>query len=125
MVAPSMASSSVSHRMSGWSDDHRRLSSVGGGGSSLGWKPRSATASPPRAQRGRNPQRDQPVEGDRADEQGARERLVPVGGDLDDHERTVDRVQEQRAERGAEHGAATAEDRDTADDDRSDHLELI
>ena len=54
-----------------------------------------------------------------------RERLAPERRHVHDDERAVDRVQEQRAERGAEDRAAAAEDRDAADDDRGDHLELV
>src|SRR5207244_12508490 len=58
----------------------------------------SATGSPSRAQGGRDAQRDQPVEGDRGDEQPTRDCLAPEGRHVHDDERAVDRVQEQRAE---------------------------
>ena len=86
---------------------------------------RSATGAPSRAQGRRHAHRDQAVEGDRADEQRARDGLAPEGRHVHDDERAVDRVQEQRAERGAENGAAAAEDRDAADDDGGDDLELV
>ena len=47
--------------------------------------------------------------------------MLQKDDDVHDDERDVDRVQEQRAERGAEDGAGPAEDRDAADDDRRDH----
>src|SRR5438132_7343647 len=93
--------------------------------SSPGLSSSSATGPPPRTQGGRDAQRDQPVEGDRADEQPAGESLAPERRDVHDDERAVDRVQKQRAERGAEDGTAAAEDRHAADDDRGDHLELV
>src|SRR5262245_6385614 len=85
----------------------------------------SATRPPPRPEGRRHAQRDQPVEGDCREQQAARDGLAPEGRDVDDDERAVDRVQEQRAERGAEDGAAAAEDRHAADDDGGDHLELV
>src|SRR5581483_2455817 len=95
------------------------------GTSSCGWKPRSDTRPPPRAERRRHAHGDEAVEGDRGDQQAARERLAPERRDVHHHERAVDRVQQQRAERGAEHGAAAAEDRHAADHDGGDHLELV
>src|SRR5438067_7084034 len=85
----------------------------------------SATGSPPRAQGGRNAQRDQPVEGDRGDEQRARDSLAPEGRHVHNDERAVDRVEEECTEGGAEDGAAAAEDGHAADDDRGNHLELV
>src|SRR5579885_1318383 len=84
-----------------------------------------ATRPPPCAQGRRDPDRDQAVERDRREEQRARERLAPEGREVDDDARAVDRVEEERAQGGAEHRAAAAEDRDAADDHRRDHLELV
>src|SRR3954470_17107886 len=84
-----------------------------------------AKVRPPLAERAREPQRDTPVERDRAEQQRAGDRLVPERRDAEHVQRRQDRVQEQRAEGRADDGAAAAEDRDAADDDRCDHLELI
>src|SRR6478672_12805141 len=58
----------------------------------------SATRPPPRAQRRRDADRDQPVESDRSEQQGACQSLTPEGRHVDDDERAVDRVEEKSAE---------------------------
>src|SRR6266566_2588751 len=63
-----------------------------------------------------HPQAEPPVERDGRQQQGARDRLVPEGRDPRRDERLVDRVEQYRAERGAEDGAAAAEDRHAAHD---------
>src|SRR5215468_7296514 len=74
---------------------------------------RSTTGAPPRARaQGRcDPDRDEPVERDRAEQERSGDGRAPRRRDVEHHECAVDRVQEQRSERGAEHGAASAEDR--------------
>src|SRR6266516_6889162 len=123
IVPPSRARSSVSQRATMLKLRHavgRRL-----GTSSPGLRSSSsATGSPSCAQGGRDAQRDQPVEGDRSDEQRARDGLAPEGRHVHDDERAVDRVQEECTQGGAEDGAAAAEDGHAADDDRCNHLEL-
>src|SRR5471030_2841196 len=68
-----------------------------------------STFPPPCPQRRRDPQQDEPVERDREDQERALERHVPGGRHAHHDERAVDRVQQERAERGAEDAAAATE----------------
>src|ERR687884_1552006 len=85
----------------------------------------SAKVGPPLSQRRGEPERDAAVERDRAEQQSARDRLVPERRDAQHVQRRQDRLKEQRAERGTDDAAAATEDRDSADDDRRDHLQLV
>src|SRR5439155_7401628 len=98
MVPPRRTRRSASQRT--------RTPKLGRVGASLGTSPpglsvsSSATRSPSRAQRCRNAQRDQTVEGDRSNKQATRNGLAPERRDVHDDECTVDRVQEERAQCG-------------------------
>src|SRR5215216_2306838 len=83
-----------------------------------------AKVRPPLAQGRREPERDPAVEGDRAEQQRTGDGLVPERPHTENVQRRQDRVQEQRAERGADDASATAEDRDAPDHDGGDHLQL-
>src|SRR6266540_867714 len=84
-----------------------------------------AKVGPPLAQGRGQPERDSPVERDRAEQERARDRLVPERRDAEHVQRRQNRVQEQRAEGRADDAPAPAEDCDAAHDDRGDHLELV
>src|SRR4051794_8434147 len=73
----------------------------------------------------RHAQGEHPVDGDRQQQQGAGDGLVPERRHLGGHERLVDRVQQQRAEGGAVHRAAAAEDRHPAHHDGGDDVEFV
>src|SRR3954470_17546383 len=85
----------------------------------------AGTADAPSTQAGVDAQADEAVERDRDEQQRADGGLLPERVDLQDDQRRRDRVQEQRAERGAVDAAGPAEDRDAADDGRRDHGELV
>src|SRR5262245_5163058 len=65
------------------------------------------------------------VEGDGDQQQEAPDRLVPERGDAQHVQRRADRGQQQRAQPGADDAAAAAEDRDAADHDGGDDLQLV
>ena len=65
-----------------------------------------------------------PVQRDRAEDQGADQRLLPEVGDAEDRQHPVDGDQQHRADGRAPDGAAAAEDRDAADHHGRDGLEL-
>src|SRR6186997_3065303 len=85
----------------------------------------AGTECAPSPQGGVEAEADQAVEGDREEQQRPDRGLLPEGVDLQDDERGRDRVQQERPERRAVHAARPAEDRDTADDRRRDHGELV
>src|SRR3954447_11342328 len=85
----------------------------------------AGTADAPSAQAGIEAQTDEAVERDGGEQQRADGGLLPERVDLQDDERGRDRLQQQRAERGAVDAAGPAEDRDAADDGRGDHDELV
>src|SRR6266545_6016895 len=72
-----------------------------------------------------HPQAEPPVERDGCQQQGARDRLVPEGRNPRRDERLIDRVEQDRAERGAEDGAAAAEDRHAAHHDGGDDEQFV
>src|SRR5580765_6855299 len=84
-----------------------------------------AKVRPPPPERRGEPERDVAVEHDRPEQQRAGDRLVPERRDAEDVERREDRLEQERAERRPDDAAAAAEDRDAADDDRCDHLQLV
>src|SRR5215813_6552746 len=70
----------------------------------------SFMARPSHSQRGREPDRDEPVQGDGQQQQQAPDRLVPERRDAQHVQRGADRVEQQRAQRRAHRAAAPAED---------------
>src|SRR5919108_5346276 len=71
---------------------------------------RSFMARPSHSQRGGEPDRDEPVQGDGQQQQETPDRLVPERRDAEHVERGADRVEQQRAQRRSHRAAAPAED---------------
>src|SRR5438876_4440886 len=81
---------------------------------------RSLMAGSPHTQRGGEPDRDKPVQGDGQQQEEAKDRLIPERRDAEHVERGADRVEQQGAQRRSHRAAAPAEDRDPADHHRGD-----
>src|SRR5436309_12175565 len=75
---------------------------------------RSLMARSSHPQRGGEPDRDEPVQGDGQQQQETKDRLVPERRDAEYVERGADRVEQQRAQSRSHRAAAPAEDRDPA-----------
>src|SRR6266536_3928568 len=71
----------------------------------------------PSSQRGREPQRDDPVESDGRQQQGAGDRLVPERRDAQHVKRRVDGLEQQRPDGRPDRAPASSEDRNATDDD--------
>src|SRR5580704_9789140 len=71
---------------------------------------RSLMARSSHSQRGGEPDRDEPVQGDGQQQQETKDRLVPERRDAEHVERGADRVEQQRAQRRPHRAAAPAED---------------
>src|SRR5205807_10672485 len=83
---------------------------------------RSLMARSSHSQRGGEPDRDEPVQGDGQQQQETKDRLVPERRDAEHVEGGADRVQQQRAQRRPHRATAPAEDRDPADHHGRDYL---
>src|SRR3954454_13690829 len=59
------------------------------------------------------------------DDDHAHQRLLPVGADLGEHEAVADHLEQHAADDGAEWTTDAAGEIGTADDGRSDHVELV
>src|SRR3954447_70707 len=79
----------------------------------------------PLPQRAGDPHGDQPVGADGQDDQRADDGLLPELVDVEHREGAADHREQQRAEAGAPNRAAAAEDRDAADHDRGDDVQLV
>src|SRR3954452_3511209 len=79
----------------------------------------------PLPQRAGDPHGDQPVGADGQDDQRTDDGLLPELVDVEHREGATDHREQQRAEPGAPHRAAAAEDRDTADHHRGHHVQLV
>src|ERR1700759_5212780 len=85
----------------------------------------SSTAGAPPSQGRGQLDRDDAVQHNGQDQQGARDRLVPVGRDAEHVQGRVDRLQQPAADGRAHHAAAAAEDGHPADAHRRHHLQFV
>src|SRR6266540_6330559 len=123
-MAASRATSNASQRPSARRQSCRGAVSAAGG-TSDDVTVSVCTSHAPAAQGRLDAHREQPVERDGDQQQGADGRLLPERRDSQDDERGGDRREQQGAEGGAVHGADAAEDRHTADDGGGDDRQLV